>query len=238
MSLLKIKNLSKSFLQGEKKIQVLKNLNFELPFGGTASIIGRSGSGKSTLLSLFAGLDRPDEGHLEFSAENLGLLSEEALTSLRNGKIGIIFQQFHLISHLTAFENICLPLEIQRESNVSNTSSLSYAEMKKKGLFFAEKVGLSARLDHLPGQLSGGEKQRVAIARSLIIKPELLLADEPSGSLDDETGDAIMELIFRLVQEEKTGLVLVTHNKELAKKCDKLWSLTSGSLSSEVDSAY
>lgn len=219
MSLLKIHGLSKSFTQGENHIQILQDLSFELLGGKTAAILGKSGSGKSTLLSLLAGLDRPDSGSISFSGQDICSMQEEEVTKLRNGKIGIIFQQFHLISHLTALENVLLPLEIQGQ-NVDF----------EKAKHYMERVGLSHRLDHLPSQLSGGEKQRVAIARSLIIKPDLLLADEPSGSLDDKTGDDVMNLIFELVNEEDTGLVLVTHNQNLAKRCDQLWSLAGGGL--------
>ena len=214
MTLLKIENISKTFIQGENKIKVLEDLSFQLEKGKTASIIGQSGSGKSTLLSLLAGLDRPDQGQIKFCGHSFTDMSEDNLTMLRNGKIGIIFQQFHLISHLTALENVCLPLEIK-----GGRLDLNIAKE------FLERVGLADRLNHLPAQLSGGEKQRVAIARSLIIKPELLLADEPSGSLDLETGQDVMKLIFNLAKEEKTGLVLVTHNRELAIQCDEVWQL-------------
>ncbi|MCO4793704.1 MAG: ABC transporter ATP-binding protein [Bacteriovoracaceae bacterium] len=226
MSLLSIDNLSKSFTQGENHIQILNNLDFNLEKGKTASIIGKSGSGKSTLLSLLAGLDRPDTGSIKFCGQDICSMNEESITQLRNGKIGIVFQQFHLISHLTALENVCLPLEIQGKQNETE-----YAKQ------FMERVGLSHRLDHLPSQLSGGEKQRVAIARSLIIRPELLLADEPSGSLDDKTGDDVMNLIFELVKEENTGLVLVTHNRSLATQCDQTWSLSGGGLVPEDNNA-
>jgi putative ABC transport system ATP-binding protein len=222
MSLLKINQISKTFIQGENQINVLNDLSFELEKGKTASIIGQSGSGKSTLLSLLAGLDRPDKGQIDFCGKSFSEMSEDELTMLRNGKIGIIFQQFHLISHLTALENVCLPLEIQGKGI-----------NKEVAKDFLERVGLSHRLDHLPAQLSGGEKQRVAIARSLIIKPDLLLADEPSGSLDNDTGEEVMELIFNLAREEKTGLVLVTHNRNLAILCDDVWKLTNKGLTKD-----
>jgi putative ABC transport system ATP-binding protein len=214
MSLLNIENISKTFLQGDNDIQVLDDLSFQLEKGRAASIIGQSGSGKSTLLSLLAGLDRPDQGQIKFCGQSFSSMNEDQLTMLRNGKIGIIFQQFHLISHLTALENVCLPLEIQG-------GKLDLNKAKE----FLDRVGLADRSDHLPSQLSGGEKQRVAIARSLIIKPELLLADEPSGSLDHDTGKDVMKLIFDLAVEEKSGLVLVTHNRELAVQCNEMWQL-------------
>jgi putative ABC transport system ATP-binding protein len=219
LSLLKIDSLSKSFTQGENHIQILKDLSFSLECGKTAAILGKSGSGKSTLLSLLAGLDKPDSGKIKFSGDDICSMPEERVTKLRNGKIGIVFQQFHLISHLTALENVLLPLEIQGEKDGED-----------KARHYMERVRLGHRMDHLPSQLSGGEKQRVAIARSLIIRPDLLLADEPSGSLDDKTGDDVMNLIFELVQEEDTGLVLVTHNRNLALRCDQIWSLAGGGL--------
>ncbi|MBT7608290.1 MAG: ABC transporter ATP-binding protein [Bacteriovoracaceae bacterium] len=223
MNLLRVDKISKTFIQGENHINVFNKLSFELEKGKTASVIGQSGSGKSTLLSLLAGLDRPNEGQIVFSGKPFSTMDEDELTGLRNGKIGIIFQQFHLISHLTVLENVYLPLEIQGSGVDKNIAKE-----------FLERVGLSCRLDHLPAQLSGGEKQRVAIARALIIKPDLLLADEPSGSLDNKTGESIIELIFNLAKEEQTGLVLVTHNRNLAILCDDVWRLTNKGLAKET----
>ncbi len=220
---LEIQNLSKSFKQGEKNIEVLKDLSFKMHRGEMVAILGQSGSGKSTLLSILAGIESPDEGHMSFEGQNLGKLSEEELTILRGKKIGIIFQQFHLLPHLSALENVSLPLEIMGE--------LSSSEMDEKAKRALQDVGLDHRENHYPNQLSGGEKQRVAIARSLVVEPDLLLADEPSGSLDEETGEKVMDLIFNLVAKKKKAMILVTHNKTLATKCQKTFHLNNGCLS-------
>lgn len=216
--MLEIKNLNKSFWQGSKQIDVLKDLSFSISKGEKVAILGQSGSGKSTLLSLLAGIDRPDSGSMVFENREIENLDERELTKLRSEKIGIIFQQFHLLPHLNAFENVSLPLEIQGRSN---------DELARKAL---ENVGLGHRMEHFPSQLSGGEKQRVAIARSMVVQPELLLADEPSGSLDEDTGDSVMDLIFSLVDKENKALILVTHNKFLAEKCQKVYRLEHGAL--------
>ncbi len=216
--MLHIENLSKSFTQGGKQIEVLKGLGLKVEKGEKVAILGQSGSGKSTLLSLLAGIDRPDSGSMSFEGQNLEGLEERELTKLRSQKIGIIFQQFHLLPHLNALENVSLPLEIQGQTDIGRA---------KKAL---EDVGLGHRMDHFPSQLSGGEKQRVAIARSMVIEPDLLLADEPSGSLDEGTGDSVMDLIFSLVDQKNKALILVTHNKLLAEKCEKIYTLEHGSL--------
>lgn len=221
--MLEIENLSKSFKQGDKKIEVLKHLNFKMGFGEMVAILGQSGSGKSTLLSILAGIESPDEGHMAFEGQILEKLSEEELTLLRGKKIGIIFQQFHLLPHLSSLENVSLPLEIMRE--------FDQKEILEKAKSALTDVGLDHRMEHFPNQLSGGEKQRVAIARSLVTQPDLLLADEPSGSLDEETGDKVMELIFDLVEKKKKAMILVTHNKTLATRCQKTFQLNHGQLS-------
>jgi putative ABC transport system ATP-binding protein len=221
--MLKIQNLKKSFIQGEREIQVLKGLNLEIKAGETAAILGTSGSGKSTLLSLLAGIDTSNAGDMSFQGVSLNKLSEEERTKLRGEKIGIIFQQFHLIPHLNALENVSLPLEILGRP---------YQKESVKAL---EDVGLGHRLDHFPGQLSGGEKQRVAIARAMVMEPELLLADEPSGSLDEETGEQVMKLIFSLVEKKGTSLILVTHDEELARRCSSVHRLQNGCLDLEVE---
>lgn len=216
--MLNITGLSKSFVQGDRSINVLKDLSMELHPGETLAILGQSGSGKSTLLSLLAGIDRPDQGDMFLEGIKLNELSENDLTQLRSKKIGIIFQQFHLLPHLSALENVSLPLEILRKEGPGKAESA------------LKDVGLEHRMDHFPNQLSGGEKQRVAIARSMVIEPDLLLADEPSGSLDEGTGDQVMELIFNLVRKKGKSLILVTHNKQLALQCDRTLVLEGGKL--------
>jgi putative ABC transport system ATP-binding protein len=206
--MLQMINVSKSFQQGDQFIQVLNEFQLDLKAGETLALLGPSGSGKSTLLSLLAGLDRPDSGSVIIDHQHLNQMDEEQLTAFRGANIGIIFQQFHLFPHLTALENVMLPLEI-----------LDQQKAAEKAADALEKVGLQHRLQHFPHQMSGGENQRIAIARAFVIKPRILLADEPSGSLDQKTGDQVMDLLFNLVQKEKTTLILVTHNESLAKRC-------------------
>ena len=218
--ILEIKHVCKSFNQPRSgTIDVLKDISFSLDTGETCAITGHSGSGKTTLLSLIAGLDSPDKGRILLDGEDLCTMNEDRLSRYRAVKIGIIFQQFHLMPHLTARENISLPLEILKQRTI--------AEQVDEML---EKVGLQDRQHHLPGQLSGGECQRVAIARALIIKPALLLADEPTGNLDIGTGEKVAALLFDLVEKEKRCLILVTHNPDLAARCSKPMKLDQGSL--------
>lgn len=219
--ILQIEQLSKSFPHpGSKEpVHVLSKLNLAVGDGETAAIVGQSGSGKSTLLSLMAGLDRPTEGTLRLRGENLPELSEEALTRFRAKNIGIVFQQFHLMAHLTALENVALPLEMARSRNAQSRAKTAL-----------EQVGLSHRETHFPHQLSGGECQRVAISRALVIEPALLLADEPTGNLDQQTGEQVSDLLFDLVSGQGMTLVLVTHNQELARRCTRQHTLQAGAL--------
>lgn len=212
--IVELKNLKKSFYQGPQVVDVFQELNLSLNEGETLAVLGPSGSGKSTLLSLMAGLDAPTSGEIWIDGQNLSLLNEKELTFFRAKKIGIIFQQFHLFSHLTAVENVALPLELA-----------GHPEAEEKARYTLDLVGLSHRAQHFPYQMSGGENQRVAIARAFIVKPRLLLADEPSGSLDTRTGDQIMNLLFDLVSKEKTTMVLVTHNEDLALRCQRQFRL-------------
>jgi len=225
--MLEVRNLARSFGQGIKKVEVLKGVNFSLQPGGTAAILGRSGSGKSTLLSLLAGLDRPDSGEVIVSGERFSGLTESQLARFRARQIGIIFQQFHLLPHLTAHENVSLAFEISHQDRSKMTSG----SIREKSAEALEAVGLRDRLSHLPSMLSGGEQQRVALARALIIEPQILLADEPSGSLDQETGHEITELLFNLVSSRKTTFILVTHDYTLASRCDESFELVAGTLS-------
>ena len=219
--ILQIERLSKSFPHpgSGEPVHVLSKLNLAVGDRETAAIVGQSGSGKSTLLSLLAGLDRPTEGTLRLRGENLPELSEEALTRFRAENIGIVFQQFHLMAHLTALENVALPLEMARSRNAHSRAKI--------GL---EQVGLSHRETHFPHQLSGGECQRVAIARALVIEPALLLADEPTGNLDQQTGEQVSDLLFDLASEQGMTLVLVTPNQKLARRCTRRHTLQAGAL--------
>ena len=222
--ILEIKDVCKSFHQPRSgTLEVLKQISFSLSAGETTAITGQSGSGKTTLLSLIAGLDSPDEGQVILDGEDLCAMKESHLSRYRAMKIGIVFQQFHLMPHLSARENISLPLEILKQGRVQD-------QIQDRVDAMLEKVGLSDRRHHLPGQLSGGECQRVAIARALIIKPALLLADEPTGNLDIETGEKVAQLLFDLVEKENKTLILVTHNPNLANQCQKIRKLDRGRL--------
>jgi putative ABC transport system ATP-binding protein len=208
--ILKIKNLTKVFQQGAVTVEALKPLSFEVAEAETLAILGPSGSGKSTLLSLLGGLEKPSEGSVELAGKNLNTLNENQLADFRGKNIGIVFQQFHLLPHLTALENVALPLEIRKNKNAFSVAAEAL-----------DRVGLGHRKNHQPHELSGGECQRVAIARALVVRPALLLADEPSGNLDSHTGRQVMELLFDLVAQEKTTLILVTHNESLAARCGR-----------------
>ncbi len=215
MSLVQVRAIAKSFRQADLEISVLSQLNFTVNQGETLAIVGQSGSGKSTLLSLLAGLDQADSGEILIAGQDLGKMNQAELSQFRGKHIGIIFQQFHLMKGLTALENVMLPLDIQRVSG---------AESKAREAL--RLVGLDKRAHHLPEQLSGGEMQRVAIARACVVEPKILLADEPSGNLDTATGTKVMNQLFDAVKERGMTMILVTHDNELAKRCDRQINLT------------
>ena len=217
--LLKVHQIYKSYQQGKYRVEVLQNLSIEANTGEKVAILGPSGCGKSTLLSLLAGLDKPDRGTVEIDGHDLAKMSEDERSIIRSQKLGIVFQQYHLMRNLTAVENVGLPLEL--------LGSLDFRERASHAI---KEVGLSNRCGHFPSELSGGECQRVAIARALINRPALVLADEPSGNLDQKTGEEIMDLLFGLCQDHKITLLLVTHNQELARRCDRALLLNDGAL--------
>ena len=217
--ILKVDQISKSYQQGNQQIKVLEQVCMQANPGEKIAILGPSGCGKSTLLSLLAGLDKPDQGTVEIAGSNLVTMSEDQRTLTRSQKLGIVFQQYHLMRNLTAVENAGLPLEILGKND--------YTEQACKAL---DEVGLSHRLNHFPSEMSGGECQRVAIARALITRPAVVLADEPSGNLDQKTGEDVMELLFSLCTQHRITLVLVTHNQELARRCHRALVLRDGSL--------
>jgi putative ABC transport system ATP-binding protein len=217
--MLEAQAVSKYYPHSGGKIEVLNELTFKVGDGEKVAIIGPSGSGKSTLLSLLAGLDRPTNGSIKVNNDDIAVMTEQEVTAFRAKNIGIVFQQFHLMSHFTALENVALPLQI-----AGNASPWDAAEEALKA------VGLGARLRHFPFQMSGGECQRVAIARAMVGRPPLILADEPSGNLDVNTGNQVMDLLFDVLKESSASLILVTHNEDLAKKCDRVLSLKAGKL--------
>lgn len=217
--MLELKSLKKSYLQGSQNIEIFENLNFHLEEGQTVAIMGKSGSGKSTLLSLISGIIKPNSGDISLNSISYKDLQESELNDFRATNIGFIFQNFHLVSYLNALENVMLPAKV---CNIANA--------KEKAIELLKSVGLSHRLNHLPSELSGGEKQRVAIARALIHNPKIILADEPSGNLDEETGIAVMDILFELIKKNHTTLILVTHSKDVATRCEKTYKLVSGNL--------
>jgi putative ABC transport system ATP-binding protein len=202
-------------------LSILHELSFQIEQGESVAIVGASGSGKSTLLSLLAGLDLPSAGQIDLMGQNLNLLDEDGRARLRGQLVGFVFQSFQLLPHLTALENVMLPLEI---------SGISQAQARLSGLEWLEKVGLTARAGHFPKTLSGGEQQRVALARAFINKPAILFADEPTGSLDEASGNRVIELLFELNRENLSTLVLVTHDPALAARCGRQLSLHGGRL--------
>ena len=219
---LQAENLTKTYSSADKKLTVLDKVSFQAEQGTSLSIIGPSGSGKTTLLGLCAGLDVPTSGTISLMGFKLNAMSEDDRAYVRNQFVGFVFQNFQLLSTLTALENVMVPLELRGEKNISN---------KAKELL--SRVGLKDRLHHYPSQLSGGEQQRVAIARAFIVKPRILFADEPTGNLDEENAKQVTELLFEMNSQEKTTLVLVTHNLELAQKTEKILQMKGGHLVNE-----
>jgi len=217
--ILSVENLTKSFNSGSNKLTVLDDVSFSLEEGSSISIVGPSGSGKTTLLGLCAGLDVATSGTISLTGVKLNALNEDDRAYVRNQHVGFIFQNFQLLQTLTALENVTVPLELRGEKNVSS---------KAKELL--DRVGLAERVNHYPSQLSGGEQQRVAMARAFITSPKILFADEPTGNLDEETADRVTQLLFDLNKEQGTTLVLVTHNMELAENTQRILQLKGGKL--------
>lgn len=221
--ILKVQNVSKTYQSAGRTLTVLDNISFEVEPGSTLSIVGPSGSGKTTLLGLCAGLDRATSGSVQLNHIKLENLDEDERAFVRNEHVGFIFQNFQLLSTLTALENVMVPLELRRQKNARTVASE-----------LLEKVGLSDRSHHYPVQLSGGEQQRVSLARAFSNKPHILFADEPTGNLDAETSEKIENLIFDLNKEAGTTLVLVTHNLELASRTGRIIKLKGGRLVSDT----
>jgi putative ABC transport system ATP-binding protein len=208
---------------GRARVHILKQVSLQIAAGEAVGLIGPSGSGKSTLLMVMAGLERPGAGRVRIAGEELGQLDEDALARFRGRAVGIVFQSFHLIPTMTALENVAVPLELAGRGDARGRAENELAS-----------VGLGDRLDHYPAQLSGGEQQRVALARALAPMPALLLADEPTGNLDEETGKEIMDLLFAKHAEHQSTLVLVTHDANLVKRCSRIVRMRSGEIEEAV----
>lgn len=217
-------DISKRYSQGDLSVDVLKSLSLTVNRGDRIGIVGSSGSGKSTLLHLLGGLDKPSSGQVILAGQNLAELSQRARGKARNKYVGFVYQFHHLLPEFSALENVSMPLLIRKES-------VKHAQEKAASLL--DRVGLGSRLKHKPSELSGGERQRAAIARALVADPHIVLADEPTGNLDEGTADKVYELMLELNQESSTSFLIVTHDVRLANRMDKVLVLTNGTLSNE-----
>jgi putative ABC transport system ATP-binding protein len=218
-TLIAVQNISKDVQDATGTLTILHDIDFQLTAGQSVAIVGASGSGKSTLLSIMAGLDTPTRGTVQLMGQDMFVLGEDARAALRAQHMGFVFQSFQLLSNLTALENVMLPLELQGRPDARTAAT----EMLRR-------VGLADRLGHHPRVLSGGEQQRVALARAFVVRPAVLLADEPTGSLDFATGETVMSLMFELNREVGTTLVLVTHDRAIASRCDRQLRIEAGRL--------
>ena len=219
------RNINKTYQDGSNATPVLHDISLSIKAGEHVAILGSSGSGKSTLLHILGGLDKPSNGEGEFNGKSLGQLSGNALAKLRNDEMGFIYQFHHLLGEFTALENVAMPLRIR---------GVSTKEAHSKAQAMLEEVGLSHRMDHLPSTMSGGERQRVAIARALVTEPSVVLADEPTGNLDDSTGAQIYKLLTSLSEKKSTAFVVVTHDIALAGKMDRVLRIKDGRLANEA----
>ncbi|MEN9864746.1 MAG: hypothetical protein RL748_336 [Pseudomonadota bacterium] len=219
MAAIEVQGLSKRVSDATGELTILHEIDFTVPVGQTLAIVGASGSGKSTLLGLLAGLDTPSSGLVKLGGVDIFALDEDGRAALRMAQLGFVFQSFQLLPHLTALENVMLPLELRDSANA-----------REQAEAMLERVGLSSRLRHYPKTLSGGEQQRVALARAFVTRPALLLADEPTGSLDAVTGEAVIELMFELKRERGSTLVLVTHDLSIARRCERTITIAAGRL--------
>jgi putative ABC transport system ATP-binding protein len=217
--IVEINNLHLSLVGGAGPVNILRGVNLTVEAGQTVSVVGPSGAGKTTLLMVLSGLETPTEGQIEIAGTNLPSLNEDELARFRRQHIGIVFQSFHLVPTMTALENVSLPLEFAGAEHAFDRARSAL-----------EATGLADRIEHFPGELSGGEQQRVALARAFVANPSLILADEPTGNLDLETGQKVMQLLFDLQQEHGTTMILVTHDTTLAKRCHQSVQMADGRL--------
>ncbi|MEP3524096.1 MAG: ABC transporter ATP-binding protein [Hyphomicrobiales bacterium] len=222
--IIQLDNVHLSLGEGAGRVHILKGIGLEIERGSAVGLVGPSGSGKSTLLMVMSGLEKADSGTVNVVGHNLTALAEDDLARFRGRHVGIVFQSFHLIANMTALENVAVPLEL---AGVANAFKRAREELIT--------VGLGERLTHYPGELSGGEQQRVAIARALIAKPDVLIADEPTGNLDEDTGEDITNLLFKLQEERSMTLLLVTHDLKLASRCNVAIEIRSGEIKATND---
>ena len=223
-SIIEVRGLGKRVADATGELTILDDVNFSAQAGETLAIVGASGSGKSTLLGILAGLDTPSTGTVRLDGADIFALDEDGRAVFRQAKLGFVFQSFQLLAHLTAVENVMLPLELRGEPN---------ARARAAAEAMLERVGLASRLKHYPKYLSGGEQQRVALARAFVTEPPLLFADEPTGSLDAATGEAVMQLMFTLNRERGSTLVLVTHDSKIAARCGRTVTMAAGRLTEQ-----
>ena len=214
-----VEHVTRSVTDSTGTLTILRDIHFSLQRRESTAIVGASGTGKSTLLAIIAGLDQPTSGTVRIDGEDLFALDEDQRAGLRARKLGFVFQSFQLLAHLSALENVMLPLEL-----------LGRSDARERAATVLQRVGLGERLKHYPRTLSGGEQQRVALARAFVVEPEVLLADEPTGSLDHATGDRVMALMFEMNRETGTTLVLVTHDRTIAARCDRQLLIEAGEL--------
>jgi putative ABC transport system ATP-binding protein len=222
--MIEARDLEQTYLSGGRPLTVLRQINVAIAAREFVAVMGPSGSGKTTLLGLLAGLDRPTRGIVRLDGEDLGSLSEDARARVRAEKVGFVFQTFQLMPTLTALENVLVPLELRGEGGANG------AEAEARARLLLERVGLGLRVDHYPAQLSGGEQQRVGVARAFAAEPKVLLADEPTGSLDADTGRAVIDLLVELNRDAGTTLVLVTHDPALAARAGRVIRLAGGAI--------
>ena len=218
-SLLELQDIYLNYKTENSLVEVIKGVNLKINSGENVAVVGKSGSGKTSLIMLIAGLEKATSGKIIFEDQDISAYSEDELADLRKRKIGIVFQSFYLIPNYTALENVSLVLEINKIENA-----------QKKSAELLDQFGLKDRLNHFPSQLSGGEQQRVAIARSIILSPKLILADEPSGNLDSENSKLIINLLFKYSKQNNSSLILVTHDQSIAKECDKIIEIKDGKI--------